>query len=115
MEIFTISGAPADGVEVLGDTPNQLFDRLRQRMTGPTGPTPRDQMCAQQVKTVFLAGIGTTVGSVGVGLFGTYKTLRSGNRALGVTSLIGAALLFGVSRVLLGNAAKRFQACRTAA
>jgi hypothetical protein len=102
--VFTISGPPADGVQLLD------YDAYPGGYLGAV--SAHDQMCAQQVKVPFIAGALSTAAGVPAGLFGIYKTLRSGNRALGVVSLLGAVLLFGAGRVLLASSAKSFQACQ---
>lgn len=91
MEIFTISGAEY--------TPPYL------------GDAATDQMCAQKVKSLVIAGGVARVGAVPVALFGTYKLFKT-NWAAGVVSLIGAAILWGAGGRLVTAAALGFQQCR---
>ncbi len=115
MEIFTISGPPADGVELLGETPSAMFQRLQAaRGGGPFVPGPKDTVCAQEVKGTFIAGTVSTVGAIPLGLFGVYKTIREGNRAAGVVALLGTVGAWFIGRAFLKNAANRFERCRRA-
>jgi hypothetical protein len=92
MEIFTISGADYE-------SPASLQDAAT------------DEMCAQKVKSLVIAGGAARVGGIGVGLFGTYKMLKT-NWAAGVVSLIGAGILWAGGGVLVRAAAQGFQQCR---
>lgn len=76
-------------------------------MLGATG----DLACVEEVKPLFYASAGTTVASVGLGLFGVYKLFK-GKPAAGVTGFVAAALSLGVSRVLAGTMAAKLEACK---
>lgn len=89
-EIYTLSGAPYE----LGAPPSAL-----------------DMECAQKVKVPLIVGSVARVGSVGVGLFGTYKLLK-GKGAAGIVSLLGAGVLWFAGGQLMGAAARGFESCR---
>lgn len=103
--VYTISGSPSEDV--------QLLDYGYDYPSGYLGAvSAHDQMCAEQVRVPFVAGVISTVGALPVGLFGVYKTIRAGNRAAGVVSLLGAGLLFVVGRALVASSGRQFQACQ---
>ncbi len=89
-EIYTLSGAPYE----LG-----------------APPSATDIECAQKVKVPLILGSVTRVGSVGVGLFGTYKLLK-GKGAAGVVGLLGAGILWVAGGQLMNAAARGFESCR---
>lgn len=91
MEVFSISGADY--------APPYL------------GDAATDQVCAQKVKSLVIAGGVARVGGIGVGLFGTYKLFKA-NWAAGIVSLIGAGVLWASGGRLFGAAAAGFQQCR---
>ncbi|OHD23751.1 MAG: hypothetical protein A2Y38_23555 [Spirochaetes bacterium GWB1_59_5] len=92
MEIFTISGADYE-------SPASLQDAAT------------DEMCAQKVKSLVIAGGVARVGAVPVALFGTYKMFKA-HWAAGVVSLIGASILWAGGGSLVRAAAQGFQQCR---
>lgn len=94
MEIFTISGPPDSCLQ--GDC---------------FGDAALDQRCAQNIKSLVIAGGAARIGAVPVALFGTYKLLKT-NWAAGVVSLLGAAVLWGSGGRLIRAAALSFQQCR---
>jgi len=92
-EIYTISGSEFGDAEL---------------------PVPaRDLQCAEQVKMPAFAGGAAMLASAPVGLFGVYKVAKKSG-AVGVTALVGAAILFWGGRALFVGAARRFDSCRKA-
>jgi len=75
--------------------------------------TPLDQTCARNVAPSVILGAGARIGSVGVGLFGTYKLLK-GKGAAGVVGLLGAGVLWFAGGALMKAAAAEFEDCRKA-
>ena len=76
--------------------------------------SPAELACAEQVKGEFYGAVGCSLGMVGTGLLGVYKIFK-GKPAAGVTSLVGAGLLYFVGGALATAAAKQFDACTGAA
>src|SRR5580704_9242570 len=74
------------------------------------GSTPQQIMCAEEVKGEFYGSIGCALGMVGTGLLGVYKIFK-GKPAAGVTSLVGAGILYFVGGALATVAADKFTAC----
>lgn len=104
-EVYSLSGA-AD------EQPADLFNRLKANYKPPGGPlTPLDRTCAEQVKIPVIMAGAARIGSVGVGLFGTYKLLK-GRGAAGITAILGGGALWLLSSALLSAAERSFDECR---
>jgi len=87
-EVFTISGAES------------------YEMNGPS-----DQQCASRSAPVLVAGGLVRIGAVPLGLFGTYKLFKA-NWAAGVTSMLGAGIMWFFGGKLVNAALKSFDQCR---
>jgi hypothetical protein len=90
MEIFTISGPE---VQLLGP------------------PSAQDAACAQQVKSIVIAGGVARVGAVPIALFGAYKGFKKNGAAAAVSLIAAAAFWFAGGRLMVA-AAQGFQKCR---
>ncbi|MBV8722454.1 MAG: hypothetical protein JO277_09905 [Candidatus Eremiobacteraeota bacterium] len=90
MEIYTISGPD---VQLLAP------------------PSAQDTACAQQVKSLVIAGGVARVGAVPVALFGAYKGFKKSGAAAAVSLIASVALWLAGGR-LARAAAAGFQKCR---
>lgn len=105
-----------DNVEILGGPAQEYMsimgaDPAADIVTMLGASSPKDVMCAEQVKGAIYGAAGCTAGTLGLGLFGVYKLFK-GKPAAGVTGLVAGGIVLWIGRALATSAALRFKNCQ---